>query len=369
MLRIGILGAGIVGSAIAYELSRIPGLEVIVLEKNPADHWEATGAALGVLLGGLSQKRSGKHLHLRQASLKRWDTLIPELETITGQTLPYNRNGIIELCFDSQAWGKWQRIQLDRVNQGFPLALWSVAELAARYPEVNTPGLVGAIHSTQDRQIQPILATQALRQAAIIHGATFYYQANVHPLHATSGPILELSWHCLNQEFTQPIDALIMTAGLGTIALTESLTTPIPLQAVLGQAIHYRHPQPIHDQWPVIQGADIHLVPISTGDYPGQDFWIGATVEFSENPEIFPTTDPNQLSQLHTQAKTIFPFLNQAAVIHTWSGLRPRPIGRPAPIIEPLASFENVYLATGHYRNGILLAPITARLIAQQITQ
>lgn len=369
MLQIGILGAGIVGSAIAYELSRIPGLEVHVFEKNAAAHWGATGAALGVLLGGLSQKRSGNHLHLRQASLKRWETLIPELESITGQPLPYNRHGILELCFDSQAWGKWQTIQPDRINQGFPLMLWTTAEVQARYPQINTAGLVGAIFSDQDRQIQPIPVTQALRQAATIQGARFYYQADLHPLQAASGRIQDLSWQCSGQEFTQSLDRLIITAGLGTMALTALLGAPIPLQAVLGQAIHYRHPDPIHEHWPVIQGADLHLVPLSTADHPGQDFWIGATVEFSDPPDIVPTATPQPLAQLHLQAKTLFPFLTQAEVISTWSGLRSRPIGRPAPIIELLPGYENIYLATGHYRNGILLAPLTAQLIATQILE
>ncbi|WP_322879403.1 NAD(P)/FAD-dependent oxidoreductase [Pseudocalidococcus azoricus] len=368
-MRVGIIGAGIVGSTMAYELSRIPGLEIIILEKNPPNHWEATGAALGVLLGGLSQKRGGKHLQLRQASLKRWDTLISELEAITGQPLPYNRHGILELCFDCQAWTKWQGIQGDRQTQGFPLALWSVAEVQAHYPEVATGGLVGGIFSAQDRQIAPIPVTQALRQAAQHQGAKFHFQAQLEPMVTSSGQVRQLSWQHQADQQSQEIDVLVIAAGLGSSSLTAELAATIPLQPVLGQAIHYRCPTPLTQNWPVIQGHDIHLVPILHSSPASPEFWVGATVEFPVDSFAPEQPDPVKLSQLQAQALDLFPFLAQAEVVTTWSGIRPRPVNRPAPIIEPLANYENVYLATGHYRNGILLAPITAQLIATEITQ
>jgi glycine/D-amino acid oxidase-like deaminating enzyme len=55
----------------------------------------------------------------------------------------------------------------------------------------------------------------------------------------------------------------------------------------------------------------------------------------------------------------------QAEVLRTWSGLRPRPVGQPAPVIKPLGNISNVILATGHYRNGVLLAPATAQQLCE----
>ncbi|MGC1246051.1 MAG: FAD-dependent oxidoreductase, partial [Spirulinaceae cyanobacterium] len=57
------------------------------------------------------------------------------------------------------------------------------------------------------------------------------------------------------------------------------------------------------------------------------------------------------------------PALAQARIVHTWSGNRPRPEGRPAPIVEELPAHPQVLLATAHYRNGVLLAPATALAI------
>ncbi|MEL7144673.1 MAG: FAD-dependent oxidoreductase, partial [Cyanobacteria bacterium J06573_11] len=56
-----------------------------------------------------------------------------------------------------------------------------------------------------------------------------------------------------------------------------------------------------------------------------------------------------------------------AKVLSTWSGLRPRPVGQPAPVIKPLGNLENVTLATGHYRNGVLLAPATAQQVCETL--
>ncbi len=362
-MRVAIIGAGIIGSAIAFELSCWPGLEVLVLEKNPAQAWGATGAALGVLLGGLSQKLQGKHLELRQASLKRWQTLIPELEKLLGQPLPYNPHGILELCFDSGAWGKWQSLTTKRQEQGFPLKFWSPEQVQTTFPGLATPGLVGGVFSAQDAQVAPIPATQALRAAAQKQGVRFYYQAQLTQLEHHSAQVKAISWQSSDAHNTEPIDYLVIAAGLDSTLITSQLQQPLPLQPVLGQALYYHCSKPMHQAWPVIQGKDVHLVPVLDSADPGQDFWVGATVEFSEDNSTTPPADTVQLQALQEQALRLFPFLNQAELVHAWSGIRPRPVQRSAPIIEPLAPYDNVLLATGHYRNGILLAPITAETI------
>jgi glycine/D-amino acid oxidase-like deaminating enzyme len=99
-------------------------------------------------------------------------------------------------------------------------------------------------------------------------------------------------------------------------------------------------------------------VPVGEGEY-----WVGATVEFPTDQEI---GEPAKLDAVMAKAKAFCPTLAAATVIKTWSGLRPRPENRPAPIIERLQG-SNILLATGHYRNGVLLAPATADAIRQMI--
>jgi glycine oxidase len=73
------------------------------------------------------------------------------------------------------------------------------------------------------------------------------------------------------------------------------------------------------------------------------------------------------LEEVMQKAIAFCPALAEAAIIRVWSGLRPRPENRPAPVIGLLPGYRNVLLATGHYRNGILLAPATAIAIREAI--
>ncbi len=365
-MRVGIIGAGIVGSAIAYELSRIPGVEIHIFEKNSASTWQATGAALGVLLGGLSLKHRGRHLALRQASLKLWQTLIPELESKTGQLLPVNRNGILELCWTAEAWEKWLSLGNLRVTQGFPLEFWPATTVNTRFPQLSTPGLVGAIFSTQDLQINPIPVTQALRQEATAQGVQFHFQAQVDQIVVQDHRATELAWRTPTTEGYQSLDYLVIAAGLGSTPLTRGLGQELSLQPVLGQAVHYDCVDPPGLDWPVIQSGELHLVPLpQNGIGLSQGVWVGATVEFPNHEPAFPQAP--LLNALKQSAMDLFPTLKSAQIVREWQGLRPRPVNRPAPIIEPLAPYTNVLMATGHYRNGILLAPITAQKIVEYL--
>jgi glycine oxidase len=143
--------------------------------------------------------------------------------------------------------------------------------------------------------------------------------------------------------------------------LTQALDNPIQIRPVLGQALHLRCPQVMRWDSPVINGEDIHLVPLSE-----DELWVGATVEFPDGaPEIEP--NPAALERVKEQAIALLHPLANAEILRTWQGLRPRPEERAAPVIGPLPGYQNVLIASGHYRNGVLLAPITAQKISADL--
>ncbi|MBW4550467.1 MAG: FAD-binding oxidoreductase [Aphanocapsa sp. GSE-SYN-MK-11-07L] len=355
-LQVGIVGCGVVGAAIAYELSGQLNLAVTVVDQRSPEQWHSTGAALGVLIGALSQKLKGRHLQLRWDSLKRYETLIPELVALTGEAIPYNRLGILELCFDPADWQRWQQVATVRQLQGFDLQLLSREQVAERYPEVGLArslvgsGLtIGGVCSLRDRQVDPVALTQALIQAAQLRGANVQFQTQVERIGNNQGQVQTL----YTSQGSIPVDWLVVAAGLGSTPLTVQLQSPVEIRPVLGQALHLRRPTPLDSPRPVIQAEDVHLVPLNAWD-----LWVGATVEFAEAGGL--VADAARLEQVRQQAIALCPDLATAQVIRSWSGLRPRPEGRSAPVVEPLNGYENVLLATGHYRNGVLLAPITA---------
>lgn len=160
-------------------------------------------------------------------------------------------------------------------------------------------------------------------------------------------------------------DWLIISAGLGSTPITASLGQNIEIKPVLGQAVKLRLNKPCgyKDFQPVITGKDRHLVPLGNGEY-----WLGATVEFpAATGELI--ADRELLERVKRDAIDFCPMLADATILETWSGLRPRPQGKPAPIIEFLSGYNNVLLATGHYRNGVLLAPATAKAIELAINK
>jgi glycine oxidase len=364
MSKVVIIGCGVIGAAIAYELSLISGLNITVVEKNtPASG--STGAALGVLMGVISHKKKGRAWRFRAASLKRYETLIPELEHKTGLSIAVNRQGIFKLLFEGDNLEQWQKLQEFRAMEGWNLEIGDRHYVGQRCSHLAGDNIIGAVYSPQDRQIDPIELTRALVAAAVENGVEFKSGIGVKNFvtQATDkSRISQLSGElssCKSLNTTAgkiEVEQLIIAAGLGSTPLTQSLGKPIPIIPVLGQAIKFKLEEPLGNInfQPVITGNDVHLVPLGN-----QEYWLGATVEFpTESAKS--NADADLLESMRQQAIAFCPGIKNATVLETWSGKRPRPDGIPAPIINKLSGYSNVLLATAHYRNGVLLAPATA---------
>ncbi|MCU0532823.1 MAG: FAD-binding oxidoreductase [Hydrococcus sp. Prado102] len=364
MTKIAILGCGVVGAAIAYELSRVPGLKIVLLdEKVPASG--STGAALGVLMGAISHKTKGRAWKLRQASMERYETLIDELESIARIHIPFNRQGIVILCFSEEDLEKYQKLVEIRRSQGFNLEIWDLQQLQAKCPQIIGENIIGAVYSECDRQVNPTLLTQALVAGAAINGVDcrFGVKSQKFIIKDLNGSNLRHCQQILAGDEAIDVDWLVVAAGLGSTPLTAQLAKSIDVRPVLGQALQLKLANPLgHSKFqPVITGEDVHIVPIGDGEY-----WVGATVEFpNETVEIIAQAE--LLEKIKQDAIAFCPGLANATIIRTWSGKRPRPEGIAAPIIGHLEGYNNVLLATGHYRNGVLLAPATALAIREII--
>ncbi len=391
-MKIVIIGCGIVGATLAYELSKTKDYQVTVVESRSHPAQESTGAALGLLMGVISQKIKGRAWQWRQEGINYYHKILPELASI-GLPVPHNSQGLLKLLPNPADLAKWQSLVDTRTQQGWPLEIWPNHQILYRYPWLQITNQTSAIYSPADWQIHPAALTRSLVTAAAQQGVQFHWQNPVLQITAAG---VETARGFMNA------DRLVITAGLGSTLLTAASQQPIELMPVLGQAIHYRlrncpHPSPLCDSFarmhsgtclavpsrereqetslydpiipiwieglshPVITCNDVHTVPLGQGEY-----WVGATVEFPIGTTVLPTDA--SLADLKKQAIDYFPALAAAEILSTWSGLRPRPVGRPAPIIEKLPGYQNIIVATGHYRNGVLLAPATARMVREILT-
>lgn len=382
MTRIAIIGCGVVGAAIAYELSQLPQAEILVLDQNgPATG--ATSASLGVIMGVSSQKVKGRAWQLRSSSIQRYDSLIAELEVSIGASasakpIPYNRHGIMMLCWVEEEMAQKHSLADLRREQGFNLEILSPQEIRSRCPQLgDLPNLVGGVYSPDDRQVDPVVLTEALVTAAKIRGVNFKFgvkvtdfvyegspnQQQVTQIRFVTGQMTNDQGQVTFDQGQIDVDLVVVAAGLGSTPLTAQLQQPVDIGPVLGQALHLRLNQTLGnpDFQPVITGDDVHIVPLLGRDYSpvGGDYWVGATVEWvSGAGELVPQVEA--IETVRQRAIDFCPQLADAVLVRQWFGLRPRPQGRSAPIIGPLSGYTNVMLATGHYRNGILLAPATA---------
>ncbi|VEP14838.1 Glycine/D-amino acid oxidase, deaminating [Hyella patelloides LEGE 07179] len=356
MSKIAIIGCGVVGATIAYELSLIPELEITVIEKNTFAHG-ATGAALGILMGAISGKTKGRAWKLREASLKRYPSLISELEAQTKIAIPVNRDGIVKLLFTEDKIEKWQKLQQTRAKQGWNLEIWDKSSLKQKCPEINDTNLIGAVYSPQDSQINPQILTKALVKAATLNGVEFQFGVSLNQI--GEGAKHQQLDRITTTKGNLDIDYLIIAAGLGSTPLTAFLHDKLDIRPVLGQAIKFQLEQNIglNTFQPIVTGDDVHIVPLGN-----QQYWLGATVEFPDD-DCNVVAKAELLEEVHQQAIAFCPTIANATILDSWQGKRPRPYGQAAPVIGKLSDYDNVLLATAHYRNGILLAPGTAREI------
>ncbi len=360
------------GAAIAYELSQIPHLSIEVFDRQ-APAQASTGAALGVLMASISQKPKGNSLQRRLLGIQTYDQWIPQLEALTNRKIPYNRQGILRLFFGGEDLDRWRSLVSIRHDQGLQLELCDLPDLAAHYPYLCLDQVISAVYSPSDRQVDPTALTLALVAAAELNGVSFQFNTPITLESIDSQANSQASrakLSCLHTAAaTIDLDWLIIAAGLGSSCLTASLRQPLDLRPVLGQAVQIalENPGELPEQQPIIAGNDVNLVPLGKGSY-----WIGATVEFSDAKTHdceTPQPSADRLEAMMQQAIAWVPALKNATVIKQWSGLRPRPEGRPAPIVELLTGYHNVIVASGHYRNGVLLAPATAKKVSEMIQQ
>lgn len=377
--KIVIVGCGVVGALAAYELSHKVSADIVVIDRQLSAQG-STGAALGVLMGVISHKTKGRTWRLREASTRRYRALIAEL-ALQGYPVPFNTDGIVSLCFDQSKLPRWQALKEQRHAQGWPLEIWSPEMLQARCPHIDIvsqsalelASVKAAIYSPADGQVHPVALTQALVAAAAARGVAFRWNTEVTRLQMAG-------LQCRGVQTVQgdlEADWVVLSAGLGSAALTK-LTgdrrkedsrkensgkddEPLELMPVLGQAMEIQLSRVLGkaDFQPVVNGDDVHLVPLGEGRY-----WLGATVEFPpEQGMLLPEAE--RLAAVRQRGERYCGAIAQAEVLRTWSGLRPRPVGQPAPVIKPLGNISNVILATGHYRNGVLLAPATAQQLCE----
>jgi glycine oxidase len=354
---VAIIGAGVVGLGIAWRLAA-RGVKVSVFDKGAAGAG-ATHAAAG-MLAACAEAEPGEEalVALGRDSQARWPAFADELKQASGIDVELRREGTLVIALTADDQARLHHHLEFQHKLGLPLHWISAAETRRREPHL-AGKLSGAVFSPQDHQVDNRKLALALRGAAQAAGASI----NEHqPVAAISSQGRRVDGVALADGRRRAADVVVLAAGAwsraiaGTIADLAPQALP-PVRPIKGQMLALRMDAAAPLITHVIWGPGIYMVPRLDGR-----LIIGATVE---EKEFDATLTAGGLLTLLEAAWRAVPAIEELPIDEMWVGHRPGSRD-DAPILGP-AALDGLIYATGHHRNGILLAPVTADTIARLV--
>jgi glycine oxidase len=345
-----VVGGGVVGCAAAYTLAR-EGLEVTLLERDAlAAH--ASGAAAGMLSPLGESAGLGPFLRYGLASLAMFEDLVPELRERSGVDAEYVPSGVLHAALDDADEAHLRAKATALAAHGLE---WLDAEAAHKAQPGLAPDLRGALWSAREGHVRSPLLTRAFAGAATQLGARIETGVAVDGLLREGGRVLGVRTGAGEVR----AESVVLCTGAWAPAcagwLDGALT--LPIEPVRGQILALDAPRPPLRS--MVVGGGVYVVPRRDGSVV-----VGAT---EERVGFDCRVTAAGLAQLLDAAPRAVPALATCTFRYGWAGLRPAtPDG--LPLIGPVPGHEGLFVATGHFRNGVLLAPITGRLVADLVT-
>jgi glycine oxidase len=353
-----VIGAGVVGLASAWSIAS-RGMSVAVVDPEPGQgaSWAAAG-----MLAPVSEVHHGEEalLALTLESAQLWPTFATELARATGREIGYRTTGTLVVAADDgdRAWAH----ELYEFQRTLGLDVeWLTGRRARQREAAVAPGVRGAIWASGDHQVDNRLLVAALLAAATDAGAVIHRQRAA-ALECTAGVV---SGVALEAGTTLVAPAVVLAAGTWSAQLDGLPPGAVPpVRPVKGQILRLspRAGAPVLGTTVrgLVRGSSVYIVPRQDGTVV-----VGATVE----ERGFDTTvTAGAVYELLRDAHRVVPGLTEMVLSEAGAGLRP---GSPdnAPIVgrPSVTGVDGLVVATGHYRQGILLAPLTARAVAAMV--
>ncbi|HEV8663446.1 MAG TPA: glycine oxidase ThiO [Candidatus Methylomirabilis sp.] len=346
---VAIIGGGVIGCAAAYALATA-GLRVLLLERGQIA-CEASGEAAGMLAPQAEASEVGPFLTLGLQSRELFPALTAALREETGLDVGYGQDGTLYPCLDEDEETEartrfaWQR------GQGLPVEWWGAEEVRKAEPGIH-PAVRGALFIPGDRQVTSGTFTRAFALAAARRGAEIWEGAPVTGFVRDRKRIVGVK----NLDRTVSAGRYVLAAGPWSAQIAALLGLPVPVLPVKGQLCMAGLLQggPRH----ILYSHLAYLVP-----RPGGEVVLGTTVEFAGFDK---RVTVGGLQGILAGAQALYPALAGAPLLRAWAGLRPY-TSDELPLLGPVPEMEELLVATGHHRNGILLAPITAQLLRELV--
>ncbi len=342
-----VVGGGVIGCAVAWALAE-RGLAVTLLERG-ALAGEASGAAAGMLAPFGEALGEGPFLRWALRALARFPSLAEQLRDASGVDPEYSASGILRVALEPDAARALEALA------ALPGAD-ALARLEPREAFALAPGLsravVSAVFSPAEGHVRSPLLVRAYAGAAARRGARIETGAPVGGLVREGERVLGVE----TPDGARAAGAVVLCTGSGSRLASGWLGAgfELPVAPVRGQIASLDAPSPPFGPILWSEGG-VYLVPKRDGSVVA-----GATVE---RVGFDCRVTASGVAELLAGAARLVPALADATFRGAWAGLRPEtPDG--LPLIGPVPGAAGLYVAAGHYRNGVLLSPVTAELVA-----
>jgi len=345
--RVAVIGGGVIGLAIGWRLAQA-GCPVTVWERGEPGRG-ASWAAAGMLAAAIETEPTEEALsYLGRWSQSLWPDFVRELEAASGMTVGYDATGTLACAFTRDQAARLRQALAVQLRAGCELE-WLSARAARELEPALSPNLVAAVLSPKDHQVDnrrlgPALVRAFERAGGVLRSGI---EPTVAPGH---GVVADGALH--------PADATVIAAGAWSRNVGGLPEAARPrVRPIKGQMLAVRMPKAAPLIRHVVWGGSCYLIPRGDGR-----LIVGATTE--ERGFDTSLTVGGVLGLLDDAWRTL-PAIEELPIDELWTGFRP---GSPddMPILGP-TPVSGVILATGHHRNGILLTPATAALIAELV--
>jgi glycine oxidase len=341
-----VVGAGIVGCAVAHELAS-RGASVEIVDDRPVG-MGATQASAGVLAPYIEARDGSPLLDLTVRSLGLFDRFIERVTAESAMAVSYRRTGTLDVAANDVELRALQTTADTLARRDVPALMLDAQAAREKEPQLGD-GVIGGLLIECHGFVGAADLTRALAAAARRRGAQLLEGSRVRGIIRRNGDIIvETNRGSLTS------NAVVLCAGSWSGDITvEGVSKTVPVRPIRGQLLHLGWTgTPLRR---VTWSGRCYLVPWEDGT-----LLVGATVEdagFDERTTVAGVRD------LLDAVCDIVPHAWTAGFLGARAGLRPA-TADDLPVIGASAVMPNLMYATGHYRNGVLLAPLTAQLVA-----
>jgi glycine oxidase len=345
-----IIGGGIVGCSIAWRLAQA-GMQVTVLDRSDPGA-EASSAAAGMLapLGEMVEPRVFSDLCV--ASRNLYPSFSAEIEEASGHLTGYRSDGALLVALNEENERELAEIHRTQTAQGFILSPLTAAEVHLRGAELS-PRVCGGLFIPDDHWVDNERLMRALLVACQRAGVRVEAGCAVHKFHAQDSRIASIT---AGNDIKFAAKSYVLAAGCWSGEVAEELGIHVPVIPCCGQMMEFE----VQRELPFVLRCGIHyLVP-----RPQRRLLVGTTAEYTGFQKV--VTAKGLLSVVEGAVR-LAPQVSECRFLRAWAGLRPDTADH-LPILG-YGEIENLVFATGHFRNGILLAPVTAEIIAELIAK